>query len=308
MLTVFAALVPVFLLIVLGYILRRILLPQDAHWMGLEQLVYYVLFPALLIETLGRANLASVPVGGVGGALLLSVLLMSGLCLAIRPFLARTMNVDGPAFTSVFQGTVRWQTFVALSVANTLFGDRGLALASVAMVAMIPMINVLSVSVLAHFASPQRMSWASTLMAIARNPIIWGCVIGLAINLTHLPVPRPLYDFAASLGRCSLAIGLLVVGAGLHVEGLLRPRPAAMLTVVLKLVAMPVLAISLGLAFGLSGSNLAVVACCASVPSASNGYVLARQMGGDASLLAQILTWQTILAVITMPVFITFAG
>ena len=195
MLTVFAALVPVFLLIVLGYVLRRILLPQDAHWMGLEQLVYYVLFPALLIETLGRANLASVPVGGVGGALLLSVLLMSGLCLAIRPFLARTMNVDGPAFTSVFQGTVRWQTFVALSVANTLFGDRGLALASVAMVAMIPMINVLSVSVLAHFASPQRMSWASTLMAIARNPIIWGCVIGLAINEAVLALSRLDVDY-----------------------------------------------------------------------------------------------------------------
>ena len=71
---------------------------------------------------------------------------------------------------------------------------------------------------------------------------------------------------------------------------------------------MPVMAISLGVAFGLSGSNLAVVACCASVPSASNAYVLARQMGGDAPLLAQILTWQTALAVLTMPIFITFAG
>lgn len=308
MLTVFAALVQVFLLIVLGYLLRRILLPQDAHWTGLEQLVYYVLFPALLIETLGRANLASVPVTDVGGAVLLSVLSMSALCLLLRPVLARAIHVDGPAFTSVFQGAVRWQTFVALSVASSLFGDRGLALASVAMVAMIPIINVLSVSVLAHFASPQRMSWASTLAAIARNPIIWGCVIGIALNLTQLPVPRPLYDFAGSLGRCSLAIGLLVVGAGLHLEGLLRPRPAAVLTVFLKLILMPVMAISLGLAFGLSGSNLAVVACCASVPSASNGYVLARQMGGDAPLLAQILTWQTALAVLTMPVFITFAG
>jgi predicted permease len=78
--------------------------------------------------------------------------------------------------------------------------------------------------------------------------------------------------------------------------------------VFLKLIIMPVMAISLGVAFGLSGSNLAVVACCASVPSASNAYVLARQMGGDAPLLAQILTWQTALAVLTMPVFITFAG
>ena len=308
MLTVFASLVPVFLLIVLGYALRRSLLPKDDHWIGLEQLVYYVLFPALLIDALGRANLSSVPVTGVGGAVLLSVLAMATLCLALRPLLGKTMALDGPAFTSVFQGAVRWQTFVALSVAGNLFGDLGLALASVAMVAMIPVINILSVSVLAHYASPQKMSWRFTLGAIARNPIIWGCVVGIALNLSHLPVPRPLYEFAGSLGRCSLAIGLLVVGAGLHLEGLFRPRPAAVLAVFLKLIIMPVMAISLGVAFGLSGSNLAVVACCASVPSASNAYVLARQMGGDAPLLAQILTWQTALAVLTMPIFITFAG
>lgn len=308
MLTVFASLIPVFLLIVLGYGLRRILLPKDDHWIGLEQLVYYVLFPALLIGTLGRANLSSVPVAGVGGALLVSVLAMAALCLALRPLLVRTIGLDGPAFTSVFQGAVRWQTFVALSVADNMFGDLGLALASVAMVAMIPVINIMSVSVLAHFASPGKTSWRATLLAIARNPLIWGCVTGIALNLSHLPVPDPLYEFIGSLGRCSLAIGLLVVGAGLHLESLLRPRPAAILAVGLKLLVMPMMAIACGLAFGLSGSNLAVVACCASVPSASNAYVLARQMGGDAPLLAQMLILQTALAVITMPVFITLAG
>ena len=70
----------------------------------------------------------------------------------------------------------------------------------------------------------------------------------------------------------------------------------------LKLAAMPAIAILIGLGCGLSGTNLSVVACCASVPASSNSYVLARQMGGDAPLMAQILTFQTALAVITMPV------
>jgi len=306
--TVLASLIPVFLLIALGYLLRRMLLPRDDHWLGLEQLVYYVLFPALLIETLARANLASVPIAGIGGATLLAVLAMAALCLALQPLLARTLALDGPAFSSVFQGAVRWQTFVALSVAGNMFGEHGLALASVAMVAMIPVLNVMSVSVLAHYAAPRRMPWTWTLLAVVRNPLIWACLVGFAINVSHLPVPAPIYDFIGSLGRCSLAIGLLVVGAGLHLEELLRPRPATLLTVVLKLVLMPAIAVALGVAFGLSGSDLAVVACCASVPSASNGYVLARQMGGDAPLLAQILTWQTALAVITMPVFIALAA
>ena len=304
MLTVFAALVPVFLLIVLGFVLRRILLKQDIMWTAVEQLVYYVLFPALLVDTLSRANLSSVPIAGVGGALLLAVVVMSALCLALRPWLARGLGVDGPAFSSVFQGSTRWQTFVALSVAGNLWGELGITLASVAMVAMIPLLNIFAVWVLAHYASPQRLSWPRILMTIARNPLIWACALGLFINITHLPVPRPLHEFADALGRCSLALGLLVVGAGLHLEGLRRPVPVALLTVGLKLAVMPAIAIGLGMAFGLSGSSLAVVACCASVPSASNGYILARQMGGDAPLLAQILTLQTVLAVFTMPVFI----
>lgn len=304
MAAVFSALLPVFMLIVTGFGLRRILLTQDQHWIGLEQLVYYVLFPALLIETLARADLASVPVGGVGGALLMAVLSMSGLCLALRPLLSSRLGLNGPAFTSLFQGATRWQTFVALAVAGNLYGDIGIALASVAMVAMIPVLNVLSVAVLAHFAAPQRLSWPAILMTVARNPFIWACVIGLAINLTRLPIPQPIYDFANALGRSSLAVGLLIVGAGLRPEGLLRPNAAALLAVVLKLAVMPAIAIGFGVAFGLSGSNLAVVACCASVPCASNAYVLARQMGGDAPLLAQILTLQTILAALTMPVVI----
>lgn len=304
MLTVFGALVPVFLLIVLGFALRRLLLKKDIEWIGLEQLVYYVLFPALLIDTLSRANLSSVPIAGVGGALLLAVLAMSALCLLLRPWLARGLGIDGPAFSSVFQGATRWQTFVALSVAGNLWGELGITLASVAMVAMIPLLNIFAVWVLAHYASPQKLSWPRILLTIARNPLIWACVVGLTMNLTHLSVPRPLHEFLDALGRCSLALGLLVVGAGLHLEGLRRPGAAAALTVVLKLVVMPAMAIGLGFAFGLSGSSLAVVACCASVPSASNGYILARQMGGDAPLLAQILTLQTILAVFTMPVFI----
>jgi malonate transporter and related proteins len=307
MLTVFAALVPVFLLILLGHALRRVLLTHDMMWTGLEQLVYYVLLPALLIDSLARANLASVPIVDAGGALVLAVLLMSALCLALRPLLSR-MGIDGPAFSSIFQGATRWQTFVALSVTGNLWGDLGLALASVAMVAMIPLVNIFSVAVLAHYASPQRLAWPAILSTIARNPLIWGCVIGLAINLSGIPIPRPLHEFADALGRSSLALGLLVVGAGLHLEGLHRPSPAALLTVFLKLVIMPAIAIVLGTAFGLSGSSLGVVACCASVPAASNAYVLARQMGGDAPLLAQVLTLQTLVAVFTMPAVIALVA
>ncbi|MBB4359927.1 hypothetical protein GGD65_000925 [Bradyrhizobium sp. CIR18] len=307
MAVVIAALLPVFILIVLGIVLKRSLMRLDTQWHGLERLTYFVLFPMLLIQTLVKADLSKVPVAGVGGALLLSALAMSLLCLALRPALAR-LDIDGPAFTSIFQGATRWQTFVGLSVAANMFGDVGLALASVAMVAIIPLVNVLSVVVLAHYAAPEKQSAGTIVMTVIRNPLIWACAIGLFVNVTHLPLPKLWHDVADALSRSSLAIGLLVTGAGLHLEGLLRPSLAAAIGVVFKLALMPALALALALWFGLSGDSRAIVAICAAVPTSSSAYVMARQMGGDAPLLAQIITLQTILAAITMPVAIALAA
>ena len=302
---VIAALLPVFLLIVLGFVLKRSLMRLETQWHGLERLTYYVLFPALLIQTLVKADLSSVPVAGV--ALLLSALVMSLLCLGLRPLLFR-FAVDGPAFTSIFQGATRWQTYVALAVSGNLYGEIGLALASVAMIAIIPLVNVFSVAVLAHYASPEKQSVRAIAMTVVRNPLIWACGIGLAINVAHIPLPRIWHEVADALGRSSLGIGLLVTGAGLHLEGMFRPSLAASIAVFLKLILMPVLAIALALWFGLSGSNLAIVAACSAVPASSSAYVLARQMGGDAPLLAQIITLQTILAAVTMPIVIALVA
>jgi len=304
---IFAALLPVFLLIVGGLVLRRVLIAEDAHWVGLERLLYYVMFPALLIGTMTRADLTRVPVLAVGGTMLASVLLIAMLCFALRGALARWLNMDGPAFTSLFQGATRWQTFVALPVSANLFGDLGLALASVAMIAMTPVLNVLCVWTLVHYASPNQPDWRAVLVAIARNPLIWACAIGIALNPVAHAIPQPVNTVIDALGRSSLALGLLIVGAGLRLQEMIRVRPLTLVASLIKLVVMPAVAIAIALGCGLSGANLTVVVCCTAVPAASNSYILARQMGGDAPLMAQIITVETLIAVVTMPIAIGFA-
>jgi malonate transporter len=233
----------------------------------------------LLVQTLVKADLTKVPLAGVGGALLLSALLMSLICLALRPLLGR-FAVDGPAFTSIFQGATRWQTYVALAVSDNLFGDVGLALASVAMVAIIPLVNVFSVAVLAHYAWPEKRSVGSIAMTVVRNPLISACMIGLLLNVTHIPLPKLWHEVADALGRSSLAIGLLVTGAGLHFEGMFRPSIAASVAVFLKLALMPVMAVALAHWFGLSGSNLAIVTACSAVQRACKAQPAQIRTGG----------------------------
>src|SRR5436305_11643567 len=212
MIAVIAALLPVFLLIISGFLLRRLLIGEDAHWVGLERLLYYVMFPALLVESLSRADLSKVPVLAVGGALLAAVLLMAAFCLALRPLLARYLNANGATFTSLFQGATRWQTFVALAVAGNLYGDLGLALSSVAMVAMIPVLNALAVWVLARYATPAHPDWRSIMLAIVQNPFIWACRIGLALNPLAAWIPGPRmassmrWDVRPSPSACSSSV------------------------------------------------------------------------------------------------------
>jgi malonate transporter len=114
----FAALLPVVLLIVAGIVLRHTIMREDEQWKGGERQTYYLLFPALIVDTLASSDLSRVPVFGVGGSLFLAIVLMAFICLALRPLMAARFGVDGPAFSSVMQGATRWNTFVALAACS----------------------------------------------------------------------------------------------------------------------------------------------------------------------------------------------
>jgi malonate transporter len=299
--TVVSALLPVFLVIALGVLLKQTLLPERSAWDSLERLTFYVLFPALLTVTTATADLAEVPVAGVGGALALAILILSSLLLIFRPPLSRALGINGAAFTSVFQGAVRWNTYVALGIAGSLYGASGLALASVAIVAMVPLLNLICVLVLARYAADTSPGARATAGMVLRNPLIWSVLAGIALNVLGVPLPAILVSFAEILGQGALALGLLAVGAGLELGKALRPSAAVLFTIFLKLAIMPAIAISLALWFGLSGAALTVAAIASSVPSAPGSYILARQMGGDAPLLAHILSLQIVVALLTIP-------
>ncbi|WP_029029596.1 AEC family transporter [Salinarimonas rosea] len=303
--SVLASLVPVFLVIAAGWLARVTGFVEEKHWPGLEKVTYVVFFPAIIIATLAQAELATVPVGGVGAALVVAIFVNAGGLLAARRTLERRAGISGPSFTSVFQGSTRWNTFVALAVGGSLYGERGLALMAVAIAVMIPLLNLMAIGILVRFAGGPPQSARQILLAIVTNPFIWSSAIGVAINASGLVVPAPALDFVEILGAAALAAGLLVVGAGLDMRRLARPGRAHWLAIAVKMLLLPVVAVTLARLFGVFGDDLVVVAIASSVPTASGGYILAKQMGGDAPLMAEIITLQTLAAMLTMPVMIT---
>ncbi|HZH25981.1 MAG TPA: AEC family transporter [Azospirillaceae bacterium] len=305
---VFASLIPTFLIIATGWLCRSTGFVSEQQWSGLERVTYVIFFPALIIDTLSRADLSAVPVLGVGGALVGAILTVAVLVLALRPLLERRCGIDGPSFTSIFQGATRWNTFVGLAVAGSLFGQRGIALIAVAIAAMVPLLNLLAFYVFIRFAGQPRQSPWAILRSFVTNPFIWSCAVGLALNLLAPPLPKPLAAYIDVIGRAALAAGLLIVGAGLDIRRLASPGLPHALSAALKLVLLPLIAWAYAGSVGVSGSDMTVTVIAASVPSASASYVLARQMGGNAGLMAEILTLQTLLALVSMPLLISLLG
>ncbi|MGL5361340.1 MAG: AEC family transporter [Bosea sp. (in: a-proteobacteria)] len=297
----FDSLAAVFLLIATGYGLAATGFVSPTQWAGFERVTYHVLFPAVVVHTLSMAKLGSVPFLGVSGALVGGILIITALLLLARPHLVR-LGVDGPSFTSVFQGAARWNTFIALALAGSLYGNLGITLMAVAIAAMIPLLNVFSVLILTRYAGSTGQSPSQILRALVTNPFIWSSVLGLLLNPVAAYLPKAVVGFADITGRASLAAGLLVVGSGLSLKALARPGLAHALAITLKLLAMPMIAFLLAKQLGVTGTALAVTVIAASVPTASGSYILARQMGGNAPLMAEITTLQTLLAFATIPV------
>ena len=297
MLAIAATIAPIFLLILLGFVFKRTGFPGDGFWGPAEKMAYYVFLPALIIRNLAGADLSALPIGRVGLAVASIAIAMTAVTLLMRPL----MRIDGPGFSSVVQGAVRMNSYVGLAIADALFGAPGLVVGSFFIAIAMPLLNIVCIAALATFTQGGKPNYAKVPLQIAQNPIIVACAIGWVLNAAGVPLPGWLESIFGILERATLPVALLCVGAGL-VLGLGRARILAVAaTTFLKLLIMPLIGIGLAHLIGVTGLPFAVIVLFTATPASPASYVLARQLGGDAPLMAAILTVETIIAALTLP-------
>jgi malonate transporter len=294
---VLASIVPVILLILLGVAIRR------AHWMpddffpSLEKFSYYIAFPALLFTGIAKLDFHGRLVGELALATLLPTLIVAGLALLVLLF---WRGLPDASRSSVVQGAMRPNSYFGIAVSALFFPQQTAALVMLALALCLPVVNMLSVLALSWW-SGRKADMATVAKTLATNPIILSTLAGIAASLLGLALPAPLLNTLDILAKSALALGLVCVGSGLvfSLDGL---RPAALaLASFLKLLVLPVVASRICAAFGVS-EPIALAACfyCA-LPTAPNAYIMARQLGGDARLMASMITLQTLLAAATIP-------
>jgi len=294
------ALIPVLALIALGYGLKRLEFLSAAVWAGIEKITYYLMFPALLINTLASQDLAGRPWSSLFLISTLVLLITAGL---LWLYFALTHRTPAATFTSIFQGGVRFNTYIALSVSGAYFGKEGLALVSVALGSMIVVVNILCVGVFVFYGKAEARSAKTFASQLVMNPLVIGCVIGWLLSLTGIGLPWVSSEIFEIIGRAALPLGLLAVGAALRPSLIWGHTPAILVASLAQFIIKPALTLALCAAFGLSGVAAGVLLIVFIAPTASSAYILARQLGGDLETMASIITLQTIVAFGVMPIW-----
>jgi predicted permease len=302
----FLTLLPVFVVILAGFVLRRSNLVGETEWAGVDHLCYMLLFPAIIFREIAGADFSGMPVWQMAFAMILAITTMFVLLLVLRPLLYRLLQIDGPQFSSLFQGATRWHTFIGLAIIPAYFGPSYIAIGAVAAAAMIPLLNVVNVAVISVYATGHGPNARIIARSILVNPFVLSSVGGILWKLTGLSFPAIGLQVLDMIGRGALGLALLTVGAGLQIGGWRNSTRAVIAATVLKLIVMPAFMAFWLYSFGVSGEVAAVALLMGSVPTGSGAYVLARKMGGDAPLVANILTAQVIAAAVTIPIVVAF--
>jgi predicted permease len=262
-----------------------------------------VLFPVLLLRTTLDADLAA---AGAGAVLLTAVgATVAG---ALLGALVRWLpGIDRLTAASGWQTAFRFNSFIALALADQ-GGSTALALMGVLLGVNVPLVNVLAVTALAR-STAGGAAGDGVLRAIARNPLILATVAGLVGNLAGLTLPSPVDATLSRIAAAAVPLGLLAVGAALRVGGLPRgQRVLATYLGVVKLLAVPAVALGLAALLGVEGEQRFVVLAFAAVPPATTAYVLAVRMGGAGSFVAAQTSATTAAALVTLPLWLTLAG
>lgn len=291
-------LLPDFILIMTGFILCRYTAFKRPIWDAVERLVYWMLFPTLLFSSIVRSPLHPADAASLGAGGLIICLAGIAMATALRTW----PGVNPLLHASGAQVAFRFNSYIALALAERLAGTPGVAWTAVLIALCVPLCNVGAVWSLA------RHGGHSLWRELISNPLIIGTVAGLTVKLVGLPLPWWILESVHRVGQAALPLGLLAVGAGLRLTGLTAAPGLATALLVIRHAALPALALPLGHWLGLSLPEHTLLVAFAALPTASSGYVLAVRMGGNGPFVAGLITVSTLLGMASVPLWVAALG
>jgi malonate transporter and related proteins len=286
---------PDFSLILCGYLICRFTALNRPLWQQVESLVYFFLFPVLLFHSIMKSPIdlnAASSLIGAGLALGVSAIALS-YSLPYWPVLGRHLDKRDHAASA--QVGFRFNSFIALALADRLAGPEGLLMISMLIGVCVPLFNIGAVWPMARHAN------TGFLRELVRNPLIIATLSGLIANLLGLRIPLWLDPSVSRIGAASLALGLMAAGAGMQLDTLRHGKLLGMSVLMVKHLLLPLVALGMSHLFQLNPVQTTVLLAFSALPTASTCYVLAARMGYNGPYVAGLVTLSTLSGMWSLP-------
>ncbi len=286
---------PDFSLILCGYVICRYTALNRTVWQPVESLVYYLLFPVLLFQSIVKSPIDLSAASGLMAAGLISGLCGIGLAYALPhlPWLGKHLDPRDHAASA--QVAFRFNSFIGLALAERVAGSQGLLMIAVLIGVCVPLFNVAAVWPMARQG---KHSFARELL---RNPLILATATGLVANLLGFRIPDWMEPTVNRIGAASLALGLMAAGAGMQFGLLQRSKLLSLSVLSIRHLVQPLIALGVALLLRLDPVQTTVLLAFSALPTASTCYVLAARMGYNGPYVAGLVTLSTLLGLVSLP-------
>ncbi len=304
MIHIISSVLPIFIITLLGRFIRSYWLKSDEFWRGLENLSYFLLFPVVLFNYIIDADISSIHLIRLVFALMIATSIVAvGLIIFQKKY-----NIDNQVFTSIFQGSIRYNSYIFFALGDALYGKDGMVIVSVIAAYMIIFTNVLSVTVFSIYTPLKEedklrgfSQWGFMLKNISTNPLIIASIIGFFLNYLDVTLALSVHRTLQTLSSSALAIGILCVGASLRFNILsITTNLVITLSCIMKLLILPAITFLVFKLLGIKGLAHSVGLLYSSLPTATNSYFLSKQLGGDAESMSTIITFSIVLSVLSL--------
>jgi len=296
------AILPIFLLAVLGALLKKFGKINDAFIGTADWLVFKIALPVMLFLEVAGSSLSD----SLNPRLILFLIVSVTLSFLSMSVIAALAVRDKTKRGALIQGSCR-SNFAILGVplAVNMFGDAGGETIAIAMPFVILMFNTYSVIILSVFSGDQekrlnKSTLKGILKNIVTNPLIIGVLLGLPFMLTGIQLPAAADKTLSYLSNLTTPLALISLGANFRMESLKGRVGYALIGAMTKTVILPAAAVTVAALVGLRGPSLGVVLICFGAPTAVTSYIMAKKMGNDHELAAQILLLSTMICVLTI--------
>lgn len=296
MLTVLEIVLPVFLVIALGYTIRRLGLVNGDFFLQVNRVVYYVCLPLLLVYKIAGADFSS----SFNFRLVIAASAAVACCFGIAYLYGKWRTFPAPVHGAFCQGSFRGNlAYIGLAIIFNAYGDSGLSRAGILLGFLVPVLNFFAILALILPQQQQRISYREIGKQIITNPLIMASLAGILWSFFQLPMPVILDRTLNIATGMTLPLALLSIGGGFSLAKLQGDIWKATLATAIKLIVLPLVTALFMLLLNISGLDFAIGLLMAGAPTAVTTYIMACQMGADGELAGTIVMLATVCSLVS---------